>query len=199
MKLIRWVFLVMFVVVTTVLQAQEHGPVIGGSYGTFYKKYDVWTIDSKGYKPHFHVGYSYRQHFKHQLALDVTALYGTQGTDYQRLLSDDGKIFEVEGDYDVKGQYLSLGGVLNYECFKNFRVGVGADVAWYRSKIVSQDYSVKTNSVDVPLTARVSYSLKYVEFQLTYKQGLFSVVDNPHLGKMKARDFQLSVFVPLFK
>lgn len=197
MKTIRLALVALFSLVVSVLQAQEHGPVIGTSYGTFYEKDNRVTVKSDGYKFHYHAGYSYRQHFKHKIALDVTALYGTQGTDYQYKIYDLGKT-DTE-DFGMKSSYVSLGAVASYECFKNFRVGVGAEFSWSMTKISEAHRSFHTNYGDVPLLARVSYSLKYVELQLSYKQGLFSVIDNPTLGKLKTRDLQLSVFVPLFK
>lgn len=197
MKTIRFAFIALFSLVASVLQAQEHGPVVGASYGTFYEKIDNAMVYPDNYKLHYHVGYAYRQHFKHKIALDVTALYGTQGTDFQY------RIHQMEGtsteDFGVKSQYVSLGTVVSYECFKNFRVGVGAGFSWSMTKISEEHRNLHTSYGDMPLLARVSYSLKCVEFQLAYKQGLFSVADNPVLGKMKTRDFQLSVFVPLFK
>lgn len=199
MKMIRLVVLVLFAFLGSVLHAQEHGPVVGTSYGTFYEKDNRITVEPDGYKFHYHVGYSYRQHFKHKIALDVTALYGTQGADYQYKTFDQQRVEVGVEDFGMKGQYVSLGAVVSYECFKNFRVGVGADFSWSMTKISEAHRSFNTSYGDVPLLARVSYSLKCVEFQLSYKQGLFSVIDNPTLGKLKTRDWQLSVFVPLFK
>lgn len=193
MKTIRFAFAVLFSLVVGVLQAQEHGPIVGASFGTFHEKMDVASSMLQGSEFHYHVGYSYRQYFKHKIALDVTALYGTQGTEYQWYLAGS-------ESHDVKGQYVSLGAVVSYECFKNFRVGIGADFAYYLGKIKSPaiDNTMK-HPLDVPLIARVSYSVKCVEFQLAYKLGTCNLMKSQSFGRLTSRDLQLSVLVPLFK
>ena len=191
--MIRFVFVVLFTLCVSVLQAQEHGPVIGVSLGTFHEKTDAVSSLLKGSELHYHVGYSYRQYFKHKFALDVTALYGTQGTEYQWYTAGS-------ESYDVKGQYVSLGAVASYECFKNFRVGVGADFAYYLGKIkLPATDNTMNHPLDIPLVARVSYAVKCVEFQLSYKLGTCNLAKSQSFGKLTSRDLQLSIFVPLFK
>ena len=66
----------------------------------------------------------------------MALLFWLAGTDYQAFNSDSPK-------YSVNGKYLSIGTVFSYECFSNFRLGVGADVAWYVNRLGASTYNSK--------------------------------------------------------
>lgn len=191
MRVIKSLLCIIAVLFSTVVLAQEHGPIVGGSMGKLHEKLDVISSDFRDYKFHYHVGYAYRQYLGNKFAIDGIALFGSQGSDYQYWVGGSPIIH-------VMGKYVSLGTVVSYECFPHFRVGLGADVAWYVDKLGSSAYN-KKNAIDVPLVARISYSLKWFEVQLAYKHGTCSLMDTETLGKMTSRDIQLSLFVPLFK
>ncbi|MDU8957791.1 MAG: hypothetical protein E7G31_16280, partial [Bacteroides sp.] len=101
--------------------------------------------------------------------------------------------------YSVNGKYLSIGTVFSYECFSNFRLGVGADVAWYVNRLGASTYNSKKNAIDIPIVARVSYTLKWLELQLSYKQGTCNLMNTSGVGKVTSRNIQFSVFMPIFK
>ncbi len=201
MIMTRSIAFIISVLIASTLFAQEHGPIVGGSIGKLHEKTQSATYFFDGYQPHYHVGYGYRQHFNGKFALDAIALFGTQGTDYS---------FYEKGSTSVKmyGKYVSVGAVATYECFRNFRVGLGADLACYvdrigdspteESKTPEWLRNSRKNAIDVPLVAKVGYSFKWFELQLTYKQGTCDLMRNDKIGKVTSRDFQLSLFVPLF-
>lgn len=192
MKVIRSFVLIVLSFVAVSLSAQEHGPVVGVSLGKLHEKTDVVSSNFEGYKFQYHVGYAYRQHLGKRFAIDGVALFGSQGTDYQSYLSESPKT-------NVDGKYVSLGALVSYECFSNFRVGVGADVAWYVDRLGSSSINSKKNAIDVPLVARVSYALKWFEMQLSYKHGTCDLMNTNGIGKVTSRDIQFSLFIPIFK
>lgn len=193
MKAIFPLFFVVALFFGNAIHAQEHGVVVGTSYGSFHEKTSTTSSMLNGPKFHYHAGYSYRQYFKHKIALDINALYGTQGTEYQWYIADSKRM-------DVTGKYVSLGAIASYECFKNLRVGLGADFAWYVNKIKSPATdNTKSHPIDIPIIARVSYSFKYLEIQLSYKQGTCDLMKSESFGRLTSRDLQLSIFVPIFK
>lgn len=193
MERIKYLMFALLICIKTTLSAQEHGIIGGVSLGTLHEKtHGGLTSNLKGYKFHYHIGYAYRQYLGSKFAIDGIALFGSQGTDYQYYLADSPK-------YSLEGKYVSLGTVVSYECFRNFRAGVGADVAWYVDRLGKSSYNKKKNAIDVPLVARVSYALKWFEMQLSYKFGTCNLIDNKALGKTTSRDIEFSLFVPLFK
>ena len=176
MKTITNLIFIALLFVTASLSAQEHGPVLGGSLGTLHEKVSVVSSNFEGYKLHYHIGYAYRQYWgNRKFAMDGIALFGSQGTDYQAFNSDSPK-------YSVNGKYLSIGTVFSYECFSNFRLGVGADVAWYVNRLGASTYNSKKNAIDIPIVARVSYTLKWLELQLSYKQGTCNLMNTSCVG-----------------
>lgn len=193
MKSLRILLLMLLVTLSTALLAQEHGPVLGGSLGTLHEKVNVITSNFGGYKLHYHVGYAYRQYLGDKFAIDGIALFGSQGTDYEFYLQDAPKT-----EFHSKN-YLSLGTIVSYECFRNFRIGVGADFAYYIGRFGNASFNDKKVTLDVPLSARVSYSFNWLELQLTYKHGMCDLIKNNYWGKITSRDIQFSIFVPLFK
>ena len=52
---------------------------------------------------------------------------------------------------------------------------------------------------DVPVAAKLSYNLKFVELEISGKYGLINVIKSDLLKSGKIRDLQLSVFIPLFR
>lgn len=193
MKTITNLIFIALLFVTASLSAQEHGPVLGGSLGTLHEKVSMVSSNFEGYKLHYHIGYAYRQYWgNRKFAMDGIALFGSQGTDYQAFNSDSPK-------YSVNGKYLSIGTVFSYECFSNFRLGVGADVAWYVNRLGASTYNSKKNAIDIPIVARVSYTLKWLELQLSYKQGTCNLMNTSGVGKVASRNIQFSVFMPIFK
>ena len=60
-------------------------------------------------------------------------------------------------------------------------------------------YNSKKNAIDIPIVARVSYTLKWLELQLSYKQGTCNLMNTSGVGKVTSRNIQFSVFMPIFK
>ena len=59
--------------------------------------------------------------------------------------------------------------------------------------------TVFKNAIDIPIVARVSYTLKWLELQLSYKQGTCNLMNTSGVGKVTSRNIQFSVFMPIFK
>lgn len=189
MKKLRFLLLMLSVSFATMALAQEHGVIGGVSLGKWRESGGLM----RDLNFHYHVGYAYRQYLGDKFAIDGIALFGSQGSDRQTYMPG----IPITGFHSEN--YLSLGTVVSYECFRNFRIGVGADFAYYIGRIGDASFNEKKVSVDVPLVARVSYSFNWVELQLAYKHGTCNLIKNDYRGKTTSRDIQLSVFVPIFK
>ena len=90
-------------------------------------------------------------------------------------------------------------GALGIKTSVSGRLGVGADVAWYVNRLGASTYNSKKNAIDIPIVARVSYTLKWLELQLSYKQGTCNLMNTSGVGKVTSRNIQFSVFMPIFK
>lgn len=174
------------------LKAQEHGLVVGGSFGKFKEKSTFGRILLlEGYKPHYHIGYQYRQYFKQKYSLDIHALFGSQGSNAVSIYAHNNK------KYKIRGHYISLGSNINYELLKNFRIGLGTSPTWYVNIKTPLPNKIKP-SFDIPIIGKLIYSFKYFDVQFTYSQGTCNLMKNEYFKSIKSSDIQLSLFIPLF-
>lgn len=94
---------------------------------------------------------------------------------------------------------LSVNGVVGYRIWKGLRAGIGIEPTIYfdTNKLSNNTHS---NVFDCPLLLKAGCELNRCELSLTYKHGWSRLYESPALTAVDgARDFQLSLFVPLFK
>ena len=54
----------------------------------------------------------------------------------------------------------------------------------------------RKNKFDVPVVAKITYSLKVVEFEVSGKYGLVNVFESPNQTSGKYRELQFALFIP---
>lgn len=94
---------------------------------------------------------------------------------------------------------LSVNGVVGYRVWKGLRAGIGIEPTVYfdTNKLAN---NIHSNVFDCPLLIKAGYELNRCELSLTYKHGWSRLYESPAITAVDgARDFQLSLFVPLFK
>jgi len=116
----------------------------------------------------------------------------------------NGEIFPSNGDsYELVNEewhkqhdYLSfsLNPSWNYRLVKGLYAGVGIEPTMYRYR--SSMYMYKRWKFDLPLTAKIGYYLKFIDFSVSYKHGFFDTMNHNVLEPAKFRNWQLSVFIP---
>lgn len=85
---------------------------------------------------------------------------------------------------------FSLTGMANYNIFKGLNIGLGVQPTVY---IWEEKF------FDIPLLAKVSYDLKYVELGFSYKYGLTRNYKVPLFKDNRLSQWQFSIYIPLWK
>jgi hypothetical protein len=111
-------------------------------------------------------------------------------------------IVNEECDIEHIFHSLSLNPSWNYRLVKGLYAGVGIEPTIYNigangaSKYFWLDNDYMRWKFDLPLTAKVGYDLKFIDFSIYYKHGLFDAIDYGHSAPGKFRNLLLSVFIP---
>ena len=85
---------------------------------------------------------------------------------------------------------FSLAGSVNFYIFRGLNVGLG---------VQPTAYIWDTRFFDIPVFAKVSYDLKYVELAFSYKCGLSKEYKISPFKSSRLSQWQFSVYVPLWK
>ena len=85
---------------------------------------------------------------------------------------------------------FSLTGMANYNIFKGLNIGLG---------VQPTVYIWEKKFFDIPLLAKVSYDLKYVELGFSYKYGLTRNYKVPLFKDNRLSQWQFSIYIPLWK
>lgn len=202
MKISKILAVWLLVWVSSVSVAQT-GKVTGGFIGgvslDWYHnsgdKFGMYSFPDKNCS--FHIGYQSQFELKNRWSLDAALLYGQRRGKFVPIL---GHYPPAEFDYSFSKNYLALNGIVNYNCFSRFKLGVGVEPTVYFKESVLIDSSMKA-AFDIPLVVKASYAFRYFEVSLAYKNGFCNVVKGiPTLsGDTRARDLQLSIYVPIFR
>ena len=155
------------------------------------------------------IGYKFRlepqnKPFFYDLDLNIglkrfnTGLIGTFETEIPMEDSNEEEIEYYRGNSYGHFQQIyysfSVNPTWNYRLLKGLYAGVGIEPTLYF--IDSADLSGEEWKFDLPLTAKIGYDLKFIDFSIHYKHGLFDTMDPMYLGPAKFRNWQLSVFIP---
>lgn len=85
---------------------------------------------------------------------------------------------------------LSLAGMVNYNIFKGLNIGLG---------IQPTAYMWEKRFFDIPVLAKMSYDLKYIELGFSYKCGLTRNFKATPFKDNRLSQWQFSAYVPLWK
>jgi len=157
-------------------------------------------------KHNYSLGYKFRlaPRDKH-LFIDIDILTGFRQViysyieDYWLKNEDVADGMRPVSGFPTKTNYyqLSLNPTLNYKFYDGWYVGVGAEPSLYFAHEVS---SSKTDDefykIDVPVTGRIGYDFKYIDVAVSYKHGLFNILDPERFNTGKLNYWQLQVFIP---
>lgn len=182
----------------------KSGPIVGGSIGWQNKDH------IKGFEylydknpPYFGMsfGYQFRIKTSNLFFFDIAPQYGFQ---YMSLTSPI-----IKPDFDhasastAKAMHeLSVPVTYNISLWGKLNIGVGvAPNVYFGLKNEAQDMGIQLSSnntmFDVPVYTKIGYDFGKVEVALSYKNGFVPIFKNEYL-KNRAREAQVSVFVPLF-
>ena len=111
--------------------------------------------------------------------------------------NDDDEIIYYQGEASGHFQHIyysfSVNPSLNYRLIKGLYAGVGIEPTLYNKDDASKGEKWK---FDLPLTAKIGYDLKFIDFSVNYKHGIFDTMESKYLNPAKFRNWQLSVFIP---
>lgn len=144
----------------------------------------------------FHVGYQFQFDLKHRFSLDAALLYGQK----RGQLTSNYQAVPVPG-YTNKfsRNYIALNGVVNYNIIGGFKLGAGVEPTLHFKDQILVDKTIKS-AFDIPVVVKAGYAFKYFEVAFMYKHGTCNVLKGvPYVKTGRTRDFQLSVFVPIFR
>lgn len=172
--------------------SQESGILFGGSYSPFSGEMTKAGSSLKIGDPkfNFHAGYQYRHSLKNKFSFDFSTLYGERSSSLK-------SSYQTIGKDGIKFQYLSIGGVANYEPIKNLQFGLGIEPTWYL-RFQSEYVNTIDPAFDIPLVAKLNYSFKSFDISLSYKYGTCKLMRSDLVENLRSRDLQLSIYIPLF-
>lgn len=135
------------------------------------------------------LGYQFQFELPHHFIIDAAIL--GQAT--------KAKVSSSLGNDDAWLAGMSVNGLIGYQLWKGLRAGVGVEPTIYFNTN-SLSNNLNSTVFDCPLLVKVGCQLKRCELALTYKHGWSSLYQSPAMTSVGgARDFQLSLFVPLFR
>ena len=102
-------------------------------------------------------------------------------------------LFGASGHFQHTYYSFSVNPSWNYRLIKGLYAGAGIEPTLYHKAGTPSSEKWK---FDLPLTAKVGYDLKFIDFSIIYKHGLFDTMEHEYLGSAKFRSWQLSVFIP---
>lgn len=198
-KSLMIVWMSLFCVLAFSQENKIRSGVIGGISLTGYQ--DKLLPGDNGYslsdnRVSFHVGYQFQFQLKHRFSVDAALLYGQK----RGKMVSHGYEIAPTPDYTEKfsRSYLALGGVVNYNIVGGFKLGIGVEPTIHLNDRILVDNTIKS-AFDIPVVAKASYSFKYFEVALMYKQGTCNVLKGiPYVKNGRTQDLQLSIFVPIF-
>lgn len=90
--------------------------------------------------------------------------------------------------------FASICGTVNHPLYKGLSAGLGIEPTYY---FYTEGENVRTSpAIDAPLVARLSYNLKFVEVGVSYKYGLFNVMETDYLKSGRFNDLVFSLYIP---
>lgn len=192
---------VLGILCTSYLTAQERkmsGGIIGGVSMDWYhnseEKGAGYSLSDRACS--FHVGFQSQFDFQQGWSVDAALLYGQRRG---KFVPSYGYYPDAKVDETFARHYLAVNGVLNYNMFQRFKLGIGVEPTLYFKETVLISNALKA-AFDIPLVVKASYSFRYFDISLAYKNGFCPVMKGaPLAGNTRARDLQFSIYIPLFR
>jgi hypothetical protein len=112
-------------------------------------------------------------------------------------------------DYDeMKGEHfmayfehnfysLSFNPTWNYRLIRGLHAGAGIEPILYFQNNTSYWELVEHWKFDLPLTAKIGYDFRSIDFSISYKHGLFNTMERKYFKSAKYWSVLLSVFIPI--
>jgi hypothetical protein len=184
-----WIGVLLLGIMPLSAQLYRHGLVLSMSKGDVALK----TDKSSGrwreyeYKSGFSAGYRLRfnkpapRSFHYDLDLNA-GMKILRSTVYQQVPEYGNMRYGSKSFH----YYTSVGGTANCSIIKNLSAGLGVEPSWY----------FRRGKPDIPLVAKIAYSLKVIDFELSGKYGPVNVLKTDGLQSGKFRDIQCSLFIP---
>ena len=194
-------------------QLSQHGIIVSGGIGSVdakskyqssqqpktswdYVEFDYKMGLSAGYRLRFKMPTPQSFHFDTDAKVGGKFINDSQGT-YETRYGEDGSPVGISGggvSSTVMYNFSAINFTANYSIVKNLSVGLGVEPTYYFDR--SNNEFLKSK-FDVPVAAKLSYNLKFIELEISGKYGLINVIKSDLLKSGKIHDLQLSVFFPL--
>lgn len=206
MKKVFYVFLLALCGMVTGNSQVFSGILVGGGAGTLNTKFEnnispekVGTIFDGEYNYDLHLGYRFRIRQTERFFWDLDALAGMKCMKKSILTSVQ--------DYSVHPGYLSYGDLyrdynyylaalptFNVKIYKGLNAGVGIQptFVFHRSKSDNCDFAL-------PAVVKAGYDFGPLSLEASVKFGVLREGVKDVISRNRANEFQLSVYVPLFK
>ena len=199
MKKILFIFALSVSALTLNAQLTRHGLVLNGGIGRVDSKLDKtdgeWT--EFDYKAVFSAGYRLRfnQFAPKTFHYDFDVNIGTKRTKPTTYMASDPYLTYTSsgGSFD---HFTSISGTANYAIIKNLSLGLGVEPSYFFKKVPGTTNAVRKNKFDIPVVAKITYSLKVIEFEISGKYGLVNVMEVPNRTSGKYRELQFALFIP---
>lgn len=197
-----WMICVLvFMSCATAFAQNSSGVLIGGAAGTLdnsfvsdLKVYQLGRSFDETYNYDLHVGYRYRLWQTSRLFWDLDALVGLKSIQKGDLTGfSDGytqyRVGKRHLDY-----YIALSPTANLPIYKGLFAGVGIEPTAYvyRSKDSGMGF-------DLPAVFKVGYDFGLLGIEASVKVGLLRHSMDGLLEKNRKKEFQLSLYVPLWR
>lgn len=206
MKKVFYVFLFALCGMLTGYSQVSSGILVGGGAGTLNTKFEntispakVGTIFDGTYNYDLHLGYRFRIQQTQRFFWDLDALVGMKCLKKSILTATQENSvhpgYLAYGDlYRDYNYYLGVLPTFNVNIYKGLNAGVGIQPTWvfYRSKSDNGDFAL-------PAVVKAGYNFGPLSLEASVKFGLLRDGVNEVISRNRSTEFQLSVYVPLFK
>lgn len=206
MKKVFYVFFFALCGMLTGYSQVTSGILIGGGAGTLNTKFEnnipstrIGTIFDGTYNYDLHLGYRFRIQQTERFFWDLDALVGMKCLKKSILTATQTN--SVHPGYvaynDLYRDYNYYIGVLptfNVKMYKGLHAGVGIQptFVFYRSKSDNCDFAL-------PAVVKLGYDFGPLSLEASGKFGLLRDGVKDVISRNRAKEFQLSIYVPLFK
>ena len=183
--------------ICTFISAQNtSGLLIGGGAGTLNTRFEdnippscVGVAYNGTYNFDLHVGYRYRLTQGNRLFWDLDALTGLESIQEARFEGYSGyNTIHQEGDR-VLHYYVALAPSANLRIVKGLYAGLGVAPTLYCDDI----------DFDLPLTVKAGYDWDAIGLEASFNVGLLRDGQESLLKSNRKKEFQLTLYIPLWK
>lgn len=145
------------------------------------------------YNYDLHLGYRYRLRQNDWLFWDLDALFGIKSF-RKGILTGYGSNYVTCADGDRHlNYYLALSPSANAFLYKGLYAGIGIEPTWYLYRAGDDGMGF-----DLPAAVKLGYDFGRFSIEGAFKMGLIRHAETNLLEKNRRKEFQLSLFIPLW-